>query len=237
MTARPVLEPVLVAGVVTALVTLASAFLPDRFVATAVGLIFFGATWILVWRRDDEEVRRAGLAFGGAILRGPLSRRDVARAALVALAWAVGAAAVVFAPFYAGWRLWAGHVWHVHRRFALSTSPADAFNEIAGQLVIIALPEEAFYRGYLQSQLDQAWAPRWRVFGANVGPALLVTSVIFALGHIATQHDPARLAVFFPSLLFGWMRARTRGVGAGIVLHAACNLFSETLMRGYGLHG
>jgi membrane protease YdiL (CAAX protease family) len=55
------------------------------------------------------------------------------------------------------------------------------------------------------------------------------------LGHVATIHDPGRLAVFFPSLVFGWLRARTGGVGAAIAFHALCNLFSESLMRGYGL--
>jgi hypothetical protein len=68
-----------------------------------------------------------------------------------------------------------------------------------------------------------------------VSPAILVTSAVFALGHVATIHDPGRLAVFFPSLVFGWLRARTGGVGAAIAFHALCNLFSESLMRGYGL--
>ena len=44
--------------------------------------------------------------------------------------------------------------------------------------------------------------------------AILVTSVIFALGHVATLPYAARLAVFFPSLLFGLLRARTGGIGA-----------------------
>ena len=101
--------------------------------------------------------------------------------------------------------------------------------------MLIALPEEAFYRGYLQSTLDVAFPPRLRVFGAQVGPAIVVVSAIFAVGHFATQ-NPGRLAVFFPSLVFGWMREKTGGVGASIAFHAGCNVFSETLMRGYGIH-
>ena len=58
----------------------------------------------------------------------------------------------------------------------------------------------------------------------------------FALGHLATVHSPARLAVFFPSLLFGWLRARTRGIGASCLFHAMCNVFSEVLGKGYGLY-
>jgi membrane protease YdiL (CAAX protease family) len=114
--------------------------------------------------------------------------------------------------------------------------PWEFTNDVFGQLVIIALPEEAFYRGYLQSRLDDVWAPRWRIAGAEVGPGLIVASVVFALGHFATIRDPARLAVFFPSLVFGWLRARTRGVGASCGFHAMCNIFSELLGKGYGVY-
>jgi hypothetical protein len=31
------------------------------------------------------------------------------------------------------------------------------------------------------------------------------------------------------------MRARTGGIGAGVLFHAMCNLFSAMLGRGYGL--
>jgi membrane protease YdiL (CAAX protease family) len=98
----------------------------------------------------------------------------------------------------------------------------------------IALPEELFYRGYLQSALDRAWAPRVTILGAKVGAGLLVASAIFALGHLFTTPNPARLAVFFPALLFGWLRARTGGIGASVLFHATCNLFSATVARGYG---
>jgi membrane protease YdiL (CAAX protease family) len=60
--------------------------------------------------------------------------------------------------------------------------------------------------------------------------------MIFAAGHLATVQVPARLAVFFPALLFGWLRARTGGVGASVFFHATCNLYSLVLGRGYGLY-
>jgi len=34
-----------------------------------------------------------------------------------------------------------------------------------------------------------------------------------------------RLGVFFPALLFGWMRERTGTVAGSALFHAACNLF------------
>jgi membrane protease YdiL (CAAX protease family) len=217
---------------VTVVVTVVATVLPERFVATAVGFTFLAATWGLAWSKDDARVRRFGLALGGLVIPGELRARSVLRAFAVAFAWAVAFAAVTFVPFWLGWRWW----WAPKLGFSLAVNPLNAVNEIAGQLVVIALPEEAFYRGYLQSRLDDVWAPRWSVAGARVGPGLFVAAAIFALGHLATIHQPARLAVFFPALVFGWMRARTGGIGAPVLFHAMCNVFSEALGRGYGVY-
>lgn len=229
---RALVEALVAAALVTAAVTAASALLPDGYVATAVGFVFLGATWALVWRADDARVERAGLALGGLVLPGPLDRRRVARGFFGAGGWALVLALVTFGPFFLGWRLF----WHPRGAFGLHVTPWEVASEIFGQLVIIALPEEAFYRGYLQSRLDEALPRRLRALGASIGPSLVLTSMLFALGHFATIREPARLAVFFPSLAFGWLRARTGGVGAGVAFHAACNVFSELLGKGYRLY-
>lgn len=243
---RALIEALVASAAVTALVTAASGALPDKYVATAVGFVFLGATWALVWRGDDRRVEASGLALGGLVLPGDLDVRRLAVSVARALGWAALFAAIFFVPFYFGWR----HYWAPRGAFALRVDPLDALNDVFGQVVIIALPEEAFYRGYLQSRLDEAlpgfgWRRtadggleprRLRVFGVHVGPALLLTSVIFALGHLATIRQPARLAVFFPSLAFGWLRARTGGIGASLAFHAACNVFSEALGRGFRVY-
>jgi membrane protease YdiL (CAAX protease family) len=135
-------------------------------------------------------------------------------------------------PFYFGWQKY----WHPHGTFRLRVNELELLNEVAGQLVIIALPEEAFYRGYLQSRLDDALPWKARILGAAIGPSLVITSLVFALGHFATIREPARLAVFFPSLVFGWLRARTGGIGAGVAFHASCNIFSELLGKGFRVY-
>jgi uncharacterized protein len=242
---RAALEAFGVAAIVTAAVTAGSAVLPDKYVATVVGFVFLGATWALVWRGDDLRVEASGLALGGIVLPGKIDVGRLARSTAHALGWALCCAAITFVPFFFGWR----HFWHPRGAFALHVNAVELLNEVFGQLVIIALPEEAFYRGYLQSRLDEAfpgfgWRTvagarvpvRLRLLGASVGPSLLITSVIFALGHFATIREPARLAVFFPSLLFGWLRYRTKGIGAGIAFHATCNVFSELLGRGFRVY-
>lgn len=229
---RALVEALGAGAIVTGVVTAASAFLPDRYVATVVGFLFLGATWALVWRGDDERVIRSGLALGGLVLPGSLDGRRVATSAGRSILWALLFCAVTFGPFFFGWRAF----WHAKGTFSLHVDMLEVANDVFGQLVIIALPEEAFYRGYLQSRLDEAMPARFRFLGASVGPALVVSSIVFALGHFATIREPARLAVFFPSLAFGWLRARTGGIGAGVVFHAACNVFSELLGKGYRVY-
>lgn len=196
---------------------------------SGIGAIFLAATYLLVLRNRENDVRAWGLAYGGLLEVPPKPILSCLREMLVAVGWALVAALVFFVPFVFGFVRW----WHVpHLGFSLGPKPWDF---VLGQLIVIALPEEAFFRGYLQSALDRTLGHRVRVLGAEVGPALLLGSAIFALGHLATVPAPARLAVFFPSLVFGWLRARTGGIGAGILFHAACNILSEGLARGSGL--
>lgn len=224
------LPPLFAATITTILVTAASYLTPDRYAATVVGVLFLLATWWLVLRHDEMTVRAYGLSLGGLLEPVRIDPARGAKDAATAIGWALLFVALTFPAFWLGYRAW----WHPRHAFVLRMGPS-MFDEIAGQLVVIALPEEAFFRGYLQTSLDRAWRPRWRVLGADVGPGLLVSAAIFAIGHVLTIRHPARLAVFFPALLFGWMRARTRGIGASVLFHASCNIFSATLGRGYGL--
>jgi membrane protease YdiL (CAAX protease family) len=41
------------------------------------------------------------------------------------------------------------------------------------------------------------------------------------------NHSPQRLLVFFPSLVFGWLRLRTGSLLPGIFFHALCNGVEE----------
>jgi membrane protease YdiL (CAAX protease family) len=229
------IEALVVSAGVTGVVAAIAAGLPDRWHTTLVGFVFLGVTWAMVWRKDDDAVRQAGLALGGLVIPGPQGAREVALAAGRAALWGLAFGAVVAVPFYFGWRAWWGH-FAPQMTFALAVRPGELANDVAGQIFVIALPEEAFYRGYLQSRLDEVWPRQWNIAGAQVGPGLLVGASIFALGHLATVHLPARLAVFFPALVFGWLRARTGGVGACIFFHAFCNVYSQLLGRGYGLY-
>jgi membrane protease YdiL (CAAX protease family) len=105
------------------------------------------------------------------------------------------------------------------------------------QVVVIALPEEVFFRGYLYGRLEERWPSTRRLLGAPVGRTLLVTSALFALGHVLVDFNVQRLVVFFPALVFGWMRARTGSVAAGALFHALCNLYSDVLHTSFFRQG
>ena len=100
---------------------------------------------------------------------------------------------------------------------------------VLNQFVVVALPEELFYRGWMQT----SWAAtdpgrRVHVLGADLGRGFLATQALFALGHLVV-FQVWRLGTFFPGLLFGWLRARTGNVAAAVVVHALSNLFIATL--------
>lgn len=222
-------KPVAITVATTLIVALLSR-LPDSYSATAVGFGFLAITYVLVLRTDDRErIARFGLSFAGLLDPEPLSLTRILRELWQALRWALGAALLFLPPFWLGFLWW----WRIQVPF--HAPPLHSlWSDFSGQLLVIALPEEAFYRGYLQSALDEVYPPRWRVLGAQLGPSLLLTSALFAVGHLCTEFNAARLAVFFPSLVFGYLRARTGGVGAGLIFHALCNVFASYLAQSYG---
>ena len=141
-------------------------------------------------------------------------------------AWGLGAAAglgvslLVLPPFAAA--LVAGvRLWGIPVQFQARVPPGFAL-AAAVQLLAVAIPEELFYRGWMQTSWSRS-GPSRRILGAEIGPGFLATQALFAAGHLVTL-QPQRLLTFFPGLLFGWMRARTGSVVAPAVAHALSNL-------------
>jgi membrane protease YdiL (CAAX protease family) len=118
----------------------------------------------------------------------------------------------------------------LHPHFRL---PPDFPLLVAAQLIVIALPEELFFRGYIQGRLEDAFPPSRTLLGAKVGVAWILTAAVFGLGHFLVTFEPQMLTRFFPGLLFGWMFARTRSILAGTLFHAACNLLMDILARSF----
>jgi membrane protease YdiL (CAAX protease family) len=224
------LHPLWVAGIVTAGVTGLSYAAPVDYAATVVGGAFILAVVWLVLRHDARVTRHYGLSLAGVLEPSPIDWGRLGKEAARAAAWAFGLMGVIVGPFLIGFRIY----WHVRQPFSFRL-PASISDEVLGQMLVIALPEEAFYRGYLMTALDDAWGTPWTLAKAKLGWGWIVSSALFALGHLLTEPHPERLAVFFPALVFGWLRARTGGIGAPATFHALCNVLASTLTRGYGM--
>lgn len=92
---------------------------------------------------------------------------------------------------------------------------------IITHLVVIAFPEEAFFRGYLQREL-----------GNNLG-SVIVVSALFAIGHFLTicigsgsfgLHCLTALLTFFPSLVMGYLFYKSNSIWGCTVFHFLANL-------------
>jgi membrane protease YdiL (CAAX protease family) len=153
-------------------------------------------------------------------------------------AWGRGAAvglavSLLVLPLYVGVLLGGAHLARISAQLQPRLPPGFLL-AAAVQFLAVALPEELFYRGWMQT----AWGrkgPSRRILGAEIGPGFLATQALFAAGHLVTL-QPWRLATFFPGLLFGWLRARTGGVVAPAVAHTLSNLLVLFLEASLGSH-
>ncbi|MDF1661993.1 MAG: type II CAAX endopeptidase family protein [Planctomycetota bacterium] len=83
------------------------------------------------------------------------------------------------------------------------------------QLFFVALAEEFYFRGVLQPALEKR-LPKY--------PALIVGALLFALAHVAADQHFLRMLVFFPGLLFGWLKMRSGSIVPSVLFHAFSNL-------------
>lgn len=77
---------------------------------------------------------------------------------------------------------------------------------------IAALPEEWFFRAYLQSRLGNSVA------------AVVIVSMMFSLMHFIAHNNALAWLVFIPSLIFGWVYKKTGDLVLVVMLHALSNL-------------
>lgn len=90
-------------------------------------------------------------------------------------------------------------------------------------LLLVALPEEWFFRAYLMTRIhlffkDIAFKDIHSAWAANI-----TSSTLFALMHTPTQ-GLFGLSVFLPSLVFGWVYQKSNNLIIVILLHSISNL-------------
>jgi len=88
----------------------------------------------------------------------------------------------------------------------------------AHHLLLAALPEEVFFRGYLYDAFEEAG--REPVFPV---------ALFFAVAHFVIAPSPFRLLTFFPALLLGWGRKSSGNVYVPTAVHFLFNLFPSLI--------
>lgn len=94
----------------------------------------------------------------------------------------------------------------------------------------VALFEELFFRGFIQGRFESFARARFQKALAIFWVPVVLSAFLFALAHVAVYWDPLRLAVFFPGIFFGWLRAKTGSLLASILSHGTSNLVSMLLI-------
>ncbi len=84
-------------------------------------------------------------------------------------------------------------------------------------LLLTAIPEEAFFRGFIQERL-------YKLVGKT--GALILTSLLFTAAHIYWSPDLATLGfVFLASLLYGFVYIVSKKIESAIITHFLLNVF------------
>lgn len=233
-------------GLATFALTRAQGTSLGEYVQLAVGALFL-VTAMRLARREPNGPQRFGIDLAGVLDAppddrdpGPLGLLDLGRTLRAALpvairecGFALVVAAVVFPPYALGF------AWWNEPTLPWTWAPRpDLLSFGLAQLLVVGLPEEALFRGYFQTRLTDRWPATVRIFGAELSmPAWIGQAALFGVLHYVVDLNPERLAVFFPGLLFGWIRARRGGIGAALVFHALSNVYGSILETGWGLVG
>lgn len=94
------------------------------------------------------------------------------------------------------------------------------------QLLLVAFPEEFFFRGYLQKVFMERFPGRVKIFGVSFGWGIIFVCLIFAFSHSLITLQWWHGFIFFPALLFAWLKEKTQTIWAAVLFHWCCNLFS-----------
>ena len=105
-----------------------------------------------------------------------------------------------------------------------------AFNSVSAvlarivqKLIFVGFLEEFFFRGYLQSRLNDAFGRPYEFAGVALGAGLFVSAAIFGLAHPLTSLEgtpwPWALWTGAGGLLFGFLREKSGSVVAPAIAH------------------
>ncbi|MBO4711111.1 CPBP family intramembrane metalloprotease [bacterium] len=138
--------------------------------------------------------------------------------------WVTVATLVFYPPLFFAYNLS-----FMHRAFATPTTNElmKALTKGLIAIAVAAIPEEFFFRGYIQEHVFSAFDKKIMKI---VSLKNLFTSLLFGLVHALAFLDITRAATFFPSLLFGLFTEKSRGrIFYSISYHVVSNILAFIL--------
>lgn len=88
-------------------------------------------------------------------------------------------------------------------------------------LLFVCIPEEVFFRGFFQQELEQAFGFK----PLSIGFAIITTSILFALLHIGWSPNFSAIALTFcTNLFYGAIYRWTQAIEASIFCHFSFNI-------------
>jgi membrane protease YdiL (CAAX protease family) len=103
------------------------------------------------------------------------------------------------------------------------------------QFIYIAVAEEVFFRGYLQSNIlrltkavmgERPRRQQWTSIG--------ISAACFALAHVIVQGRITSALTFLPGLVLGWLFIRTKSLLAPILFHGLANACYLVMLAALG---
>ena len=92
------------------------------------------------------------------------------------------------------------------------------------QFMYVALSEEVFFRGYLQSNILRLTTPAiGKMPRLHQWTSIVISAACFAAAHIIIQGQIISALIFLPGLVLGWLFIRTKSLLAPILFHGLAN--------------
>ncbi len=95
----------------------------------------------------------------------------------------------------------------------------------------VSVPEEFFFRGFMQGRFNMFFDRKFKFLGVSLGPGFFLQSIFFMIIHLIWSLHVVRFLVFFPGLLFGFLREKYLSIVPPIIFHTFSNVFMILIVK------
>jgi membrane protease YdiL (CAAX protease family) len=127
---------------------------------------------------------------------------------------------------------------------ALGRLTLGVFSTVLWQLAFGGFAEELFYRGYIQSTVNEEYGRPWSIEGVSYGPGLLVSSALYGLDRALNTFRPLQgvfsvswswgFYAFSVGVFYGFIREHTGDIVGSGVANGLMDAVGEALNALFG---